>query len=120
MYRDPQIEPPPEERIRLLLDDFDHGNIEAFTRLSREMTLTENSIQYGNSFIPNLKNLPGWINSQPEVQNRIISAAKGFIVQGEPNTDTWLNNNSFSYSALACHRDTAFNQVFKKGSFTMQ
>jgi len=100
----PQIEPPPEERIRLLLDNFDQGNIDAFSRLNRELTLTVNSREYGNPFISNLKKFSGWINLQPEVQNRIIIAAKTFIVQGEPNTNTWLNNNSFSHNALAGYR----------------
>ncbi len=100
----PQIEPPPEERIRLLLDDIDQGNINAFSRLNRELTLTVNSREYGDPFIPNLKKFPGWNNSEPEVHNRIIIAAKTFIVQGEPNTNTWLNNNSYSHNALAGYR----------------
>ncbi len=100
----PRIEPPPEERIRILLDEFDQGNINAWARLNRQLTLRENSREYGNPFNPNLKTFPGWINSQPEVHSRIIMAAKIYIIQGEPETEMWLNNNTYSHTALAGYR----------------
>lgn len=100
----PLIEPLPEERIRILLENFEEGNINSWILLNREMTLRENSREYGNFFNPNLKSLPGWIDSTGEIRVRIINAARVYIIEGDPDTQTWLYSNSYSRAALAGYR----------------
>ncbi|KKM62234.1 hypothetical protein LCGC14_1523740 [marine sediment metagenome] len=47
---------------------------------------------------------PGWLNSQSEVHVRIITTAKEYIIQGEPETEWLLNNNTYSHAALSGYR----------------
>lgn len=100
----PKIEPPPSERIKILLNQFEKGNNDAWWYLNMLMTLEKNSKRYGNCLNPDLTSLPGWINSSEEIHIKIIEAAKSYIINGEPNTDSWLGTNTIHRPAYAGYR----------------
>ena len=100
----PQLEPPPHERINDCLENIEQGNMDYWWRLNMEMTLTSNSRNYGNELNPNLIALPGWNQSSIDIQGRIITAAKRYILEGEPNDESWLGTNNIYRPAYAGYR----------------
>ena len=56
----PLLDPPPAERIETLLRECEEGNLDAWGRLNREMTLEPTSTHYGDTLESDLTALPGW------------------------------------------------------------
>lgn len=100
----PLIDPPPDQRIMLLLDQFDAGNLDAWWQLNREMTLEPTSALYGSDLISDLTSLPGWKSATPETKSRIVSTAKQYILRGDPQTVEWLGTNQIYFRAFAGYR----------------
>lgn len=95
MERHPRVEPPPDIRIRDLLDSFESGNLDAWWRLVRELTLTPESRNYGNEFMASLNRFPGWGSSDPNTRERIIKAAKVYIECADPKPQEWLGTRKY-------------------------
>ena len=103
----PKLEPPPEERILLGLTAMESGDMNAWWDLNRQMTLEPHSMHYGSDFDYDLANMPGWKNSSSETKQRILSAVRRFLHEGEfktPeeewNTQTFYRNDYAAYRAL--------------------
>ncbi|MBW4527569.1 MAG: hypothetical protein KME18_20690 [Phormidium tanganyikae FI6-MK23] len=95
----PEVKPFPKERVLTYLEQFELGQVEAWWLLCREMTLLPTSQYYGDDSQSDLTVLPGWREADDLTQMRIISAAKRYIYDGNPETDAWFGTNSFRYSA---------------------
>ncbi len=98
------IQPSPKERVLIYLEQFELGQVAAWWHLCREMTLMPKSRHYGNEFKADLTMLPGWKEADDLTQTRIISAAKRYIYDGEPETDAWFGTTAFRSSALAGYK----------------
>jgi len=98
------IGPPLQERIRDLLDRIERGNINYWVILNREMMSENARVDNQSIFNPNLTSLPGWRLSSEEIQYRILSAAKNFIIKGEPNNQEWVGTDKISFHAYAGYR----------------
>jgi hypothetical protein len=72
-----KLRPPPKKRVRHFLDLCETKDARFFTNLSNEMTLEEQSTQYGFSRI--LITTPGWDAADLGTRNRIVEAAKRFL-----------------------------------------
>lgn len=75
----PRIEPPPKERIAILLDRFEHGDLDAWWRLTQELTLKEDSTHYGCENDDDITVAPGWKNAEPDTRRRIVDAAWRYV-----------------------------------------
>ncbi|MBN8559871.1 MAG: hypothetical protein J0L70_05065 [Leptolyngbya sp. UWPOB_LEPTO1] len=102
--KETEIQPSPKERVLIYLEQFELGQVAAWWHLCTEMTLMPKSRHYGNEFKADLTMLPGWKEADDLTQTRIISAAKRYIYDGEPETDAWFGTNSFRFSALAGYK----------------
>ncbi|GAP99541.1 NACHT domain-containing protein [Leptolyngbya sp. NIES-2104] len=98
------LEPSPQERVLIQLAEFERGQIEAWWRLCREMTLTPTSQHYGNEWASDITSLPGWKEADDSTQQRIVAAAKQYIIGVDPETDTWFGTNSFQSLVLAGYK----------------
>lgn len=98
------LEPAPRERILTLLDKFEAGDAASWWRLCHEMTLKPDSTHYRELFESDLTTLPGWIEAEATTKERIVEAAKAYIYQGDPETQTWLGTNTVYYPALAGYK----------------
>jgi len=115
----PLLEPPPSERITLLLEAFESGDLDAWWQLNREMTLEPDSTHYGNELEPDLTKLPGWEASDDLARARIIRAAKRYVLEQNPETRNWLGTNKVNLPAFAGYR--ALFLLFKEDpSFILQ
>jgi predicted NACHT family NTPase len=100
----PLLEPPPAERIDHLLDKFESGDLDAWWRLNLEMTLEPHSTHYGSEFESDLTKLPGWMSADAQTRERIIAAARKYLLEGDPNTSEWQGTNTMYRPAYAGYR----------------
>lgn len=103
-YQEPLLEPPPEDRIAQLLDEFESGNRDAWWRLNMEMTLEPNSRFYGSELEADLKLLPGWRDANEETRARILKAAKEYVSEEDCKKTEWLGKDITYRSAEAGYR----------------
>jgi predicted NACHT family NTPase len=100
----PTLKPPPEQRVINCLDSFEDGNLEAWWNLNQEMTLFPTSMHYGYILQKlNIKDLPGWKNSDPQTHSRIIKAAELFILNWKSESSE-LNLHEIDVSAYKALR----------------
>lgn len=78
------LTPSPVERIAMLLDQIEAGNLDAWSSLTRTLTLQPTSQYYENEG-SDLRKLPGWIDSDVAMRARIIGAGKAFLSSFEPD-----------------------------------
>lgn len=100
----PPLQPPPTERVRKLLDEFEFGEASAWWRLNLELTLKPTSTHYRDELEPDITTLPGWADADMETRRRIVSAAKKYLYVQDPNSRHWLGTNTFYRPAFAGYR----------------
>lgn len=100
----PRLQPPPTERVRKLLDEFEFGEVSAWWRLNMELTLKLASTHYGDELESDITTLPGWVAADAHTRRRIVLAAKKYLHAQDPNARYWLGNNTFHRPAFAGYR----------------
>jgi len=100
----PPLDPSPAERIASLLNAFESGDSAAWWHLNMDMTLEPNSTHYGDEFESDLTVLPGWKAADASTRERIVEAAKRYVLEGEPESHKWLGKNILHRPALAGYR----------------
>lgn len=97
----PPLSPPPAERVARLLEACEKSNVDAWCRLTRELSLEPTSAHYGSSFEWDLMKLPGWLSADEATRERIVMAAERFILSHAPDPADWLGTGQFSLSVLS-------------------
>jgi predicted NACHT family NTPase len=104
----PLLDPPPAQRIAVLLEQCESGDLEAWWRLNREMTLEPDSTHYGSELESDLTTLPGWKTAHSTTRTRIIEAAKKYLLEQDLRTSSrpsyWLEKGISQRPALAGYR----------------
>ncbi len=98
------LDPPLQERMRNHLDRIEQGKIIFWDHLNREMMSEHRMVDNQSVFNPNLTSMPGWRFSSEKTQDRILFAAKKFVIKGEPNNQEWVGTNKISFPAYAGYR----------------
>ena len=99
-----QLDPPLQDRMRNSLDRIESGDNNYWMSLNREM-MSENrraDLQWISN--PNLTSVEGWRLTTEEMRSRILSAAKNYIIEGEPNNQEWVGTNLISFPAYSGYR----------------
>ena len=104
----PALDPPPAERVKKMLEEFESGEPSAWWRLNMELTLEPTSTHYSDELEPDITTLPGWVDADMETRLRIISAAKRYIQIQDPHTPQWLGTNIIHRPAFAGYRALVF------------
>ena len=78
----------PKDRIQHWLKLLEEGKQDAWWMLLREMTLEDTSEGYDHLFDPDIRKLPGWLNSDNNIRNRILDAAERYL------NSKWLFNQA--------------------------
>jgi hypothetical protein len=97
----PLLSPPPAERVALLLQRFEEGDTAAWWRLLPELNLEPNSIHYEMEWEADITALPGWASATAETRARLLSAARNYLLLGDPNIDQWLGKSVWHRPAVA-------------------
>jgi hypothetical protein len=100
----PILDPPPAKRIALRLDECESGNLSAWWRLNREMTLEPDSTFYGDGLEADLTVLPGWNVADAATKARIVETAKRYVLEQDPKTQEWLSTNTMPPLAFSGYR----------------
>ncbi|MTJ07164.1 NACHT domain-containing NTPase [Anabaena sp. UHCC 0204] len=95
------LEPPLKERVILLLEQLDTGNLSAWYQLNMEMTLRPNSRYYTDELEYDLTKLPGWKEADTATQRKIIDGAKKYVLEQNQLPYSWIGTNTFDRLALA-------------------
>ncbi|PIT00317.1 hypothetical protein TSA1_05715 [Bradyrhizobium nitroreducens] len=100
----PPVTPPPAERVADLLNQFEAGEWRAWWMLNRELTLTPTSTVYGDDLEYSITRMPGWIAADAATKERIVSAARRYLVIGETSVREWIGTTSANLNDLAAYR----------------
>lgn len=100
------LEPPPDKRVEMLLDRFEAGDLEAWWRLNMELTLEPTDTHYPGwrELEPNVLNLPGWKAASDHTRQRIVNAAKEYVLRQTSHPEEWVEKNLLYRSDFAGYR----------------
>jgi predicted NACHT family NTPase len=105
------LNPLPKDRIIMLLDMLETGDLSAWWRLNMEMTLQRNSKYYGDDFQLDLTKLIGWEEAEELTRKRIIEGAKNYVQHQNDISCDWIGTDKYNHAALAGCR--AFHLLLK-------
>jgi predicted NACHT family NTPase len=97
------VDPPPPERVRMGLERFEAGDIDAWWRLNLELTLEPASTHY-DELQSRIIKMPGWIAADEATRSRIIAAARKYLLDAQPLVGKWLGTNAYRRGDLAAYR----------------
>jgi predicted NACHT family NTPase len=97
----PLLDPPPKERVLLLLEKLEAGDLSAWWQLNLEMTLKPESKYYGKEFELDLTKLPGWQEAEDATRRRIIEGAKHYVQQQDDIDYEWIGRDIVDRPSLA-------------------
>jgi predicted NACHT family NTPase len=95
------LSPSPQERIAERLDRCESGNLSEWINLTDEMSLRVDSTHYGDEFVWDLTQLPGWKEADSLIRKKITQVAKAYILGYEDIPYDWIGTNSFDRRPLA-------------------
>ena len=97
------IDPPPADRVRMELERFEAGDIDAWWRLNLDLTLEPASAHY-DELQSRIIKMPGWIAADEATRSRIIAVARKYLSDAQPLVRKWLGTNSYRRGDLAAYR----------------
>ncbi len=99
----PPLDPPPSDRVRARLDQYEAGDLNAWWLLNLDLTLAPTSRHYSDlEFL--ITEMPGWVAADNRTRTRIIDAAEHYLARAQSHIGKWLGTNSFQRSDLAAYR----------------
>ncbi|WP_437658711.1 metallophosphoesterase [Sorangium sp. So ce1182] len=91
-------------RFRKFLDRFEQGELDAWWKLHRELTLKPTSTHYGNEMHPDLTTFPGWQHADEEIRGSILKAAKQYLLCRDAAAERWIGSDEIHRPAAAGYR----------------
>jgi hypothetical protein len=73
------LNPPPAQRLSDALNRSEGGEVDAWLVIVQEMTLKENSTDYGDYNQASVLTMPGWMTSDEVTQRRIVDSSKRYL-----------------------------------------
>lgn len=96
-----KIDPSPMVRIVNNLDKAESGHPDSWVGLVLNMAKDEYG--YGPWPDSDVQKLPGWQNADSTIRERIISAAKAYLLNGEPKVDSLFESSTFFEAIVSDH-----------------
>jgi len=91
------------ERVLALLDQCELGHPDVFARLVFELDPSPRDLDYKGVMEPDLRKLDGWPTEHATVE-RIVSAARTFLLTQEAESEKWLGTSQLHGLALAGYK----------------
>jgi hypothetical protein len=100
------LDPPAKERINTRLEQIEGGHSQQWDDLTRQLGFSKDSYQGSapiNQFNPDIRECPGWLESDDSTKSRIVAGAKSFItdIRIDPKIDECLTSNRITNYLLA-------------------
>jgi hypothetical protein len=102
-HQPPMLDPPPAERVRMDLDRFEAGDMDAWWQLNIDLSLLPSSTHF-NDLELRITKMPGWIAADEGTRERILRAAREFLEKGTSLIESWLGTGSFKRSDYSAYR----------------
>jgi hypothetical protein len=93
------LDPPPEERVRITLEQCERGDHASWPKLALELTLTPDARDYAWPKKPD--ELPGWQVATCDTRSQIGSVAMKYLVQATPDSDKLFSSTSYFFKDVA-------------------
>jgi hypothetical protein len=103
----PPPDPPLAERVLGALNDIEAGDVDAFwQRLDYYLKFNQDGRSRTSPTEWDLTALPGWDAADAATRDRIVGAAKRYVLEGEPGIDGWLGEDTIweTHPAYAGYR----------------
>jgi hypothetical protein len=110
------IDPPPADRVRMSLERFEAGNLDAWWRLNLDLTLEPTSTHY-DQLQCRIINTPGWIAADETTRHRIVAAAQKYLIDAQPQVRKWLGTNTYTYGDLSGYRALVLLRDVDRGAY---
>ncbi|KIL40266.1 hypothetical protein SD70_14885 [Gordoniibacillus kamchatkensis] len=107
----PPIHPSIDERIGLRLNEFEAGDLDAWWRLNWDLGIKEENRRV-EEFEPNIKSLPNWSKVSICDEERMLSAARKYLVEKNIDATDWFGTNTLHRPAMAGYR--ALRMVYEQ------
>ncbi|MDC3985934.1 5'-methylthioadenosine/S-adenosylhomocysteine nucleosidase family protein [Polyangium jinanense] len=98
------VDPPPAVRVLRCLERFEQGDMNAFWQMQKEMSLRPTSIGYEDHRFTDLTKSPGWQDADQGIRERILAAAKHYIMTHDPKPEKWLGKRVYYWPAIGGYR----------------
>lgn len=96
---------PVQKYIRNYLTQFERGDLDAWCHLNKAIgVMSSNGQLIGNEYESDLTRFDGWIKATDPVRQRIINAAKTYLLQKDPETIVHLRNEPNHRPSMAGYR----------------
>lgn len=111
----PLLDPPPEDRMLKALQASEAGEADGWYDASRNLQHEENRTRYDRDLEVDATKLPGWRIANQVTRQRLLQAAKRFLLECHPHSEDWLGTNSVCVQALSGYRALV---LLRKESFS--
>lgn len=99
-----QVEPPPATRVAEDLARFEANDLDAWSRLNYDLSIKPDGFLYGLKNQADLTQTPGWLEADEPTRERIIDAARRYVLEGDPRTSDWIEAEDTSAAPDAGYR----------------
>jgi hypothetical protein len=96
-----ELDPPLEERVATSLTRFEQGEVDAWWRLTLELSREEATPTVVNLFKSDIHTSPAWRDADAALRDRLTAAASLFLRLGDPRTEDWFGTNQMQRAAIA-------------------
>lgn len=96
-----QALPGAEERVADTLRLVHGGDADAWWRIPELLLYDERRERAGDEFEPDLRRTPAWPRLGPGEQQAVIDAAPAYLVNSDPETNSWFTTHKLHPGALA-------------------
>ena len=103
-HEPPLLDPPPAERVKACLDQFEGGRLNAWAGLNSELQLGPRSTHYLHDLHDDLTAFPGWTEIDDETKRRMVAAAKQYLMAWDSRPDDWLGARIVHFEDFAGYR----------------
>lgn len=88
------------EIINYWLDQFESGNLLAWSQIVAQISFESDKSEKGDHLEPDITKLPRWKLIDEPLKNRILIAARRYILEKNADLNEWLGKNVWPYPAL--------------------
>jgi hypothetical protein len=96
-----QISVPLNQQISALLNTIETGAPDDFWKLLNLLSWSPDAYCHNSLVELDIRNLPGWLAADQEVQARIANAAKLYIIECDQRSCNWADSDQFDLSFMA-------------------
>ena len=93
-----------KKKVLSCLERFEQGDIDEWCHLYQLLLMLPGSERYLERWDADITTFYGWKDADDDTRDRIVSAAKKYILKGNPQNSSWLGQGKVTHSAVGGYR----------------